>query len=39
MTSNWYGILGLSMTLLGAGLLWLGVRFFRSTEKGFADVI
>ena len=29
MTSNWYGILGLSMTLLGAGLLWLAMRRVR----------
>ena len=32
------GALAISV-LTSAGLLWLGVRFFRSTEKGFADVI
>jgi lipopolysaccharide transport system permease protein len=32
------GALAISV-LMSAGLLWLGVRFFRSTEKGFADVI
>jgi lipopolysaccharide transport system permease protein len=25
--------------MMSAALLWVGVRFFRSTEKGFADVI
>lgn len=32
------GALGLSV-LTSAALLWCGVRFFRSTERGFADVI
>ena len=32
------GALAISV-LMSAGLLWLGVRFFSSTEKGFADVI
>ena len=32
------GTLAISV-LMSAALLWLGVRFFRSTEKGFVDVI
>jgi len=32
------GALAISV-LMSAALLWLGVRFFRSTEKGFADII
>jgi hypothetical protein len=25
--------------LITAGMLWLGIRTFRNTERGFADVI